>query len=67
MSGSQIEQLVDELILLANIMGADPARLPLPDHVHLMKVNQRRPSGCSCGLQSRLRELARAAAALRLS
>src|ERR1700682_2833136 len=32
-SGSQIEQLVDELILLANITVADPARLPLPDHV----------------------------------
>jgi hypothetical protein len=33
-SGSQIEQLVDELILLANISVADPACLPIPDHVH---------------------------------
>jgi len=32
-SGSQIEQLVDELILLANVITADPPRLPLPDHV----------------------------------
>jgi len=29
-SGSQIEQLVDETILLANIMVAEPPRLPLP-------------------------------------
>ena len=28
-SGSQIEQSVDELILLANISPADPPRLPL--------------------------------------
>ena len=33
-SGSQIEQLVDEPILLANIIVADPPRLPLADHVH---------------------------------
>ncbi len=32
-SGSQIEQLVDELILLADII-ADPPRLPLADHVY---------------------------------
>ena len=37
-SGSQIEQLVDELILLANIIVADPPRLPLPDHVHALNI-----------------------------
>ena len=34
MSGRQIEQFVDKLILLANIMVADPPRLPFPGHVH---------------------------------
>jgi hypothetical protein len=33
-SGKQIEQLVDELILFAYIIAADPPRLPLPDDVH---------------------------------
>jgi hypothetical protein len=32
-SGSQIDQPVNELILLANIIVADPAYLPLPNHV----------------------------------
>jgi hypothetical protein len=32
-SGRQIEQLVDELILFTNILAADPPRLPLPDPV----------------------------------
>jgi hypothetical protein len=45
-SGSQIEQLVDELILLANIVVADPLRLPLPDHVHRLVSLNRSPS-CS--------------------
>jgi hypothetical protein len=43
-SGSQIEQLVDELILLANIIVADPPRLPLPDHVHGFVSRDRSPS-----------------------
>jgi hypothetical protein len=30
-SGWQIEQIVDELILFTNILAADPPRLPLPD------------------------------------
>ena len=33
-SGSQVEQSVDEPILLANISVADPACLPFADHVH---------------------------------
>ena len=43
MSGSQIEQLVDELILLANISAADPPRLPLPDHVQRLVSLDRSP------------------------
>src|ERR1017187_8186438 len=42
-SGSQIEQLVDELILFANISVADPPRLPLPDHVHRLVSLDRSP------------------------
>jgi hypothetical protein len=45
-SGSQIEQLVDELILLANIVIADPPRLPLPDHVDGL-VSRNRSPRCS--------------------
>src|ERR1700719_5323589 len=45
-SGSQIEQLVDELILFANIIAADPPRLPLADHVHRLVTFNRSPS-CS--------------------
>ena len=45
-SGSQIEQLVDELILFANIIAADPSRLPLADHVHRLVTFNRSPS-CS--------------------
>src|SRR5215831_13602608 len=33
-SGRQIEQLVDKLILFTNILAADPPRLPLPDPVY---------------------------------
>ena len=57
-SGSQIEQLVDELILLANIIAADPSRLPLADHVHRLVTFNRSPS-CS--------ELAKALLGLRSS
>ena len=42
-SGSQIEQLVDEPILLANIIVADPPRLSLPDHVHSLVSRNRSP------------------------
>src|SRR6201987_3958860 len=35
-SGCQIEQSVDELILLANISAADPTRLPLADPVQCL-------------------------------
>jgi F0F1-type ATP synthase epsilon subunit len=45
-SGSQIEQLVDEPILLANIIVAEPPRLPLADHVHGPVFRDRSPS-CS--------------------
>jgi len=45
-SGSQIEQLVDEPILLANIIVANPACLPLPYHVHSLVSRNRSPS-CS--------------------
>ena len=45
-SGRQIEQLVDELILLANIMSADPARLPFSDHVHRL-ISLNRSPRCS--------------------
>src|SRR5215472_12154362 len=44
-SGRQIVQLVDELILLANISPADPPRLPLTDHVHRLVSRNRSPSG----------------------
>src|ERR1019366_6183198 len=44
-SGSKIEQLVDEVILLANISVADPPRLPLPDHVHRLVSRNRSPGG----------------------
>src|SRR5271156_6545169 len=43
--GSQIEQLVDKLILFANIIVADPPRLPLPDHVHRLVSLNRSPRG----------------------
>jgi hypothetical protein len=46
-SGSQLEQLVDELILLANISVTDPARLPLADHVYGL-VARERPA---CGVE----------------
>src|ERR1017187_10449527 len=67
-SGSQIEQLVDELILLANIIVADPLRLPLPDHVHRLVSLYRSPGRLELakvllGLYSALRD---AAAAKRL-
>jgi|SRR5690348_13142854 hypothetical protein len=42
-SGSQIEQSVDELILLANIRPADPPRLPLADHVQRFVSRNRSP------------------------
>ena len=42
-SGSQIERLVDEPILLASIIAADPARLRLPDHVHRFVALNRSP------------------------
>src|ERR1039457_5419020 len=44
-SGRQIEQLVDELILFANISVADPPRLPLADHVHRLVSLNRSPGG----------------------
>src|SRR5215471_12878764 len=44
-SGSQIEQPVDELILLANISVADPPRLPLADHVQRLVSRNRSLSG----------------------
>jgi len=43
MSGRQIEQLVDELILSTNILAADPPRLPLPDPVHRFVSLNRSP------------------------
>jgi hypothetical protein len=45
-SGCQIEQLVDETILLANIIGADPPRLPLAGPVSRLVSRNRSPS-CS--------------------
>src|ERR1019366_3558929 len=42
-SGGQIEQLVDELILFTNIIVADPPRLPLADHVHCLVSLNRSP------------------------
>jgi hypothetical protein len=43
-SSRQIEQLIDELIMLANII-FDSSRLPLADHVHGL-VSCNRPPGC---------------------
>src|SRR5262249_20970375 len=45
-SGRQIEQSVDELILLANISAADPPRLPLADHVQRL-VSRNRSLSCA--------------------
>jgi hypothetical protein len=45
-SGCQIEQLVDETILLANIIAADPPRLPLAGPVSRFVSRNRSPS-CS--------------------
>src|SRR5215472_5903413 len=42
-SGRQIEQLVDELILFTNFFAADPPRRPLPDHVHRFVSLNRSP------------------------
>jgi len=42
-SDGQIEQLVDELILVANIIGADPPRLPLADHMYSLVSGNRSP------------------------
>ena len=44
-SGRQLEQLVDEAILLANISGAKPSCLPLPDHVQRFVSGKGSP-GC---------------------
>src|SRR5215469_782230 len=44
-SGRQIEQSVDELILLANISPVDPPRLPLADHVQRLVSRNRSPRG----------------------
>ena len=43
MSGRQIEQLVDELILSTNILAANPPRLPLPDPVYRFVSLNRSP------------------------
>jgi hypothetical protein len=45
-SGSQIDQLVDEPIRLASIIVAGPPRLPLPDNVHRF-VSCNRSLSCS--------------------
>ena len=42
-SGRQIEQLVNELILFTNILAADPPRLPLPDPVYRFVSLNRSP------------------------
>ena len=42
-SGRQIEQLVDELILFTNILAADPPRLHLPDPVYRFVSLNRSP------------------------
>src|SRR5947209_8679874 len=57
-SGSQIEQPIDEVIRLANSSAADPARLPLADHVYCLVALY-----CSPGR----RELAKALLGLRAS
>ena len=44
MSGRQIEQLLDKLILFTNLIVADPARLPLMEHGHrLISLNHSPP------------------------
>ena len=43
-SQAAFEQLVDELILFANVIVADPPHLPLADHVHRF-VSLDRPAG----------------------
>jgi hypothetical protein len=43
-SGSQIEQPVDEPILVANIIVADPPCLPLADRVYSLVTRNRSPS-----------------------
>src|SRR5271163_945012 len=43
-SGSQVEQSVEEPILLANISVADPACLPFADHVYCLVSRNRSPS-----------------------
>ncbi len=43
-SGSQIEQPVNEPILVANIIVADPPCLPLADHVYSLVSRNRSPS-----------------------
>src|SRR5262249_18793068 len=43
--GRQFEQPVDELILSANIVAADPPRLPLPHHVYGLISCKRSPRG----------------------
>jgi hypothetical protein len=45
-SGRQIEQSVDELILLTNISAADPTRLPLADPVQRL-VSRNRSLSCA--------------------
>jgi len=42
-SQAAFEQLVDELILFANIDAADPPSLPLPNHVHRLIPFNRSP------------------------
>jgi hypothetical protein len=42
-SGWQIEQLVDELILFTNMLASDPPRLPLPDPVYRFVSINRSP------------------------
>jgi hypothetical protein len=41
-----LEQSVNEVILLANIIGADPPRLALPNHMHGL-VTHNRPPRCA--------------------
>jgi hypothetical protein len=45
-SGRQIEQLVDEAILLAKIIGANPPGVALPNHVHRL-ISLYRSSRCA--------------------
>ena len=44
-SGRQLEQLVDEPILLTNISGADPPRLPLANHMIRLVAGNASPRG----------------------